>query len=387
MQNKKIITKRFNEAFDENEYRKKYINEQNMITDPAISNIQDLVAELTTSAGKLNDLLKTKGIKHEVRLSFDDKRKRIIMESEKITGEFGIFNDAIESAYYHSFGGGNINTMEHDGKFYFNPTVWFNFNLAYQSKSAGSNGLNVVLETGPHGWTSSSIYFDLRTLEYTIPTYRTKMGDIEPEKTETPETHEATDNVKETFKVPGYKPTAKELYDMFNKINKDAVAEEGDDAFVSLADIEYYTDQIENIYELPEAEAKELAKEMAAMSKVDEVRKPFRYPKGWAILPAGNIKLDNGDSSFFNVIENNGDTTGTLYLVEKTGGNYAIFSSAEEYKETSRIHAGKLQDCYHDQTFKPYTVKVVDTYPANLEGLAKIKELTGKKTLPFSVFK
>lgn len=384
MKNKKIITKRFNEAFDETEYRKKYINEQNMIIDPAISNIQDLVAELTTSSNKLNDLLKTKGINHKVRLSYDDKRKRIIMESEKITGEFGIFNDAIESAYYHSFGGGNINSLEHDGKFYFNPTVWFNFNLAYQSKSGGTNGLNVVLETGPHGWTSSSIYFDLRTLEYTIPTYRTKMGDIEPEKTETPENSETADTVKENTNT---KPTAKELYDIFNKINKDIVAEEGEDGFVSLADIEYYTDQIQNIYELPEAEAKELAKEIAAMSKVDEVRKPFRHPRGWAILPAGTIKLDSGNSTYFNVIENNGDTTGTLYLVEKSNGNYHIFSSAEDYKETSRIHAGKHQDCFHDQTLKPYTVKVVDTYPATLEGLAKIKELTGKKSLPFSVFK
>lgn len=331
MEKKKIITKRFNEAFDETEYRKKYISENNMITDPAISNIQNIVAEVITTKDKLNDLLKSKGIKYPVTISFDDKKKRFLIESEKISNDFGIFNDAIESAYYHSFGGGNIISTEYDGEFYFTPTIWFNFNLAYESKSGGSNGLNVVLESGPHGWTSSSIYFDLRTLEYTIPTYRTKVGDLETETTETTETSEETDTVKENKELEKTKGVSEEI--------------------------------------------------------IDEVKKPFMKPKGWAILPAGTIKLDSGDSSYFNVIENNGDTTGTLYLVEKSNGNYHIFSSAEDYKETTRIHAGKHQDCFHDQTLKPYTVKVIDTYPASLEGLAKIKELTGKKSLPFSVFK
>lgn len=43
-------------------------------------------------------------------------------------------------------------------------------------------------------------------------------------------------------------PTPKELFDMFTKINDDSVKISGPDGYVALSDVEYYTDQINNIY-------------------------------------------------------------------------------------------------------------------------------------------
>jgi hypothetical protein len=61
-------------------------------------------------------------------------------------------------------------------------------------------------------------------------------------------------------------PTVDELINMFSTVNVDCKA--SGEQVVKLTDAEYYAHEIENIYEIPEAKADKLAKDMA-----DEVKK------------------------------------------------------------------------------------------------------------------
>lgn len=111
----------------------------------------------------------------------------------------------------------------------------------------------------------------------------------------------------------------------------------------------------------------------------------FSYPRGWALLAAGKINLHNGDSTHFNVIENNKEG-GYLVLVKKDN-KYVVLSSAGTFKEDLNKNVGDYQKAYHDQSMRPFEVKIEKFFPTNLESLKEIGEITKSKTLPFMVFK
>lgn len=123
--------------------------------------------------------------------------------------------------------------------------------------------------------------------------------------------------------------------------------------------------------------------------KYNENRSNYVYPKGWAVLNAGTINLKNGDTKYFNVIENLDGREGTLVLV-KNGSKYLVISSSSSikyYKEKYPI--GSYAKAYHDQTFRPFSndLLIVGYYKTNEESLNKIKEIIGKNTASFAVFK
>lgn len=66
-------------------------------------------------------------------------------------------------------------------------------------------------------------------------------------------------------------PKLEDMIAMFDKINKDELSSGGrpgiDNAYRPLTDWEYYSDQIENIYGVSMAKARELAKQMAEFAK------------------------------------------------------------------------------------------------------------------------
>lgn len=59
------------------------------------------------------------------------------------------------------------------------------------------------------------------------------------------------------------KPTVKDLKDMFNKINNDCEKEGGE--IIPFSNISYYSEQIENIFEVEENEAIDMAVELAEL--------------------------------------------------------------------------------------------------------------------------
>lgn len=57
-------------------------------------------------------------------------------------------------------------------------------------------------------------------------------------------------------------PTVAEMIDLFNKVNADC--EETGESVVALTDVEFYSEQIENIYEVNSKTARALAEQLAA---------------------------------------------------------------------------------------------------------------------------
>jgi hypothetical protein len=62
------------------------------------------------------------------------------------------------------------------------------------------------------------------------------------------------------------KLNAIDLKKLFDEVNED-ISNSDDDAefFIPLSDIEYYSEQIQNLYQLSEKEAKTLAKQMSEL--------------------------------------------------------------------------------------------------------------------------
>lgn len=111
-----------------------------------------------------------------------------------------------------------------------------------------------------------------------------------------------------------------------------------------------------------------------------------RTPRGWAILPAGTINLTTGDSTYFNIIENNLPDVGMFYLVKRENTFY-VFSSSGELDERHTSKVGTVQMCHHDQNGREYDVQILGAYPSTAEGLAEAKAVAGKNIVKFSVFK
>jgi hypothetical protein len=131
---------------------------------------------------------------------------------------------------------------------------------------------------------------------------------------------------------------------------------------------------------------KEIQKYKMTESTTVNEKRHDSTPKGWSILPAGTINLTTGDSTHFNLIENNLPDIGSFYLVKRES-IFHVYSTSGEISNKAGSLIGTVQLCHHDQNLREYDVEVIGVYPSTLEGLTKAKKLIGKNTAKFSVFK
>jgi|ERR1035437_795728 hypothetical protein len=106
-------------------------------------------------------------------------------------------------------------------------------------------------------------------------------------------------------------------------------------------------------------------------------------------LSVGKINLKNGNTTHFNVIENDGSQTGTLCLFKKVSpkDSYIVVSGAGSTTNYSSF-LNKFCDFEAQARRVPSNdstcIKIV---PATLEGMAEIIKETGKNSASFCVFK
>lgn len=98
--------------------------------------------------------------------------------------------------------------------------------------------------------------------------------------------------------------------------------------------------------------------------------------------------MTTADCEHFNTIETWGTDSTTLVLMKGEKSYYVAASSGEPDYWEKNYPVGKRQESFHDQTGRPNNIRtIVGYYRLNKEDLKKIKDLTGRNSIPFSVFK
>lgn len=108
----------------------------------------------------------------------------------------------------------------------------------------------------------------------------------------------------------------------------------------------------------------------------------------FAILMAGTVKLDSGDSTHFNIIENS-SSEGAAFLLRTYDAKFLLVTGGGNHKGYTGFQIDSVPTMYHDQTGRKFKnqFKVVAQGAISIETLKDFKSISGKKVVPFGVFK
>lgn len=109
----------------------------------------------------------------------------------------------------------------------------------------------------------------------------------------------------------------------------------------------------------------------------------------WALLPSGKVNLKTAESTYFNVIENNDSSIGSIVLIKRNGTKFVACSSAGGYDYLSQKHpVGSHVNTHHDQTGRPnHNDIIVGYFTSDKKGFEELLKTVGKTLISFSVFK
>lgn len=108
----------------------------------------------------------------------------------------------------------------------------------------------------------------------------------------------------------------------------------------------------------------------------------------WALLPAGNINLNTGNTKYFNVFENGEFSIVLIKRLTETGFKYIACSTYGDYKDFQEEKPiGSNVTTYNNPNRKNFNNKIIGYFHGTKDGLQEIKNLVGKTSISFSVFK